>query len=146
MTRAELELEVERLRQLVIPEWRVILANQPPPDHDTDDAWATSQSMEDYDQITIHFSDECLERADATIITTIVHELLHGAFRDMRGLIDRLCGQIHRDAWQVWNAQRVHEEERLVDRLSRTIAALDAGAQVADDRPLQVGTSRHLDC
>jgi hypothetical protein len=129
VTRDDLALAVEFWRQRLTPEWRVVLMDTLPPDHDGD-CWATSQTAVDYTRISIHFTDECLSRDDAEVHVTIAHELLHALTRPWRTTMDRVFPYLPRAAFEQLDRERVHEEEKLVDRLSRLLVTLTPGGRV----------------
>lgn len=125
MTRDELKIRVEHWRQRLLPEWRVLLFDEPPPWAEDEDREynAIVQTAEDYLEARIFFTDEALDRDAPDVEVTIVHELLHPAMRELRGVIDRV--QLHpAEAGSVLSALS-SAEERVVDRLSRAIVALD---------------------
>jgi hypothetical protein len=123
MTREQLACAVERWRLILIPEWRVVLMDERPPWEVDNDFHAVSQTSEDYTEIRVHFTDECLLRDDAQVEVTIAHELLHALTRPWRGITDRVAPYLPQFAIDQLEAERVHEEEKLVDRLSRVLIA-----------------------
>jgi hypothetical protein len=88
-----------------------------------------SRSKENYRQIDVFFTDDLLGQPAIEIEVTVVHELLHALTRPWRAQIDSLCGTLSREAYATLADQRVHEEEQLVDRLSRVIVAQAHGSQ-----------------
>jgi hypothetical protein len=141
MTRTELAVFVELWRQRLIPEWRVVLMDALPPDHHGN-CLATSQTDEDYTRISIHFTDECLSRDDAEVQVTVAHELLHALTRPWRTTVDRVEPYLPQVAFEQVEAERLHAEEQLVDRISRLLVTLTDNAIVGPatveyDRPAQ---------
>lgn len=59
----------------------------------------------------------------------IVHELLHVVFRDFSKAIDSIKDHLAPPAASQWEDRVEHEEEGVVDRLSRAIVALHYQAQ-----------------
>ena len=124
MTREDLPVVVELWRQRLIPEWRVVLMDTKPDWETDDDFYAISQTADDYTEIRVFFTDECLAREDANVHVTIAHELLHALTRPWRTVIDRVEPYLPQLALDHLNAERIHEEEQLVDRLSRLLVAI----------------------
>lgn len=121
VTRDGLAALVEEWRAILVPEWRVLLMAKPHPETDADDIHAESQSRDDYTEICIHFTDDCLEREREAVEVTVVHELLHALTRPWRAQIDSIASQIASPLYVALTNARSHEEEQLVDRLSRVL-------------------------
>lgn len=128
VTRLELLGLVEDWRALLCPEWRVILLDEPPSDTDPDEYNAIMEAPDDYRQICMHFTDDCLRRRQESVEVTIVHELLHALTRPGRRMVQRLHGHLPSTLVQELDAWRSHEEEQLVDRLARALVATRRGA------------------
>jgi hypothetical protein len=131
MPQKELAELVEAWRKVLIPEWRVFLKADLPPDHDGD-CWATCQTSGDYREIRVHFTDDCLRRSRREIEITIVHEFLHALTRPWRKLLDDVEDEVAKPKHDLLNEVREHEEEQLVDRLSYVIVA-----QTHDSEPFE---------
>jgi len=127
VTRSELVDVVEQWRQALLPEWRILLVDHPPPAADEDDEdneyFATCQTAVDYDELRVYFTDDCLERPDEEVHVTVVHELLHALMRPHRALLEELAPQVTMAVYTVISARRRHDEEHLVERLSRALVA-----------------------
>lgn len=65
-----------------------------------------------------------LELTPQRIEACLVHELLHCHTRDMSNLADAVVGQLHRDAYSIFDSAVRRAEEQLVDRLA--VALVDA--------------------
>lgn len=124
MTRDDLAAAVELWRQRLIPEWRVVLLDHKPPWKVDGEFYACAQTADDYPRISIHFTDDCLDRDDAEVHVTVAHELLHALTRPWRTVTDRVEPYLPQLALDHLDAERIHEEEQLVDRLSRLLVTL----------------------
>jgi hypothetical protein len=130
VTRKQLARLVETWRRKLTPEWRVILMTEPPPDHEGDDFWAISQTKNDYTEVCLYFTDGCLARGAAEVEITVVHELLHALTRPWRSTIDDVETHMPKATHDLLYSQQGHEEEQLVDRLSRALVAERLGSTV----------------
>lgn len=123
VSREELAELVESWRKELIPEWRVTLSDDPPPDFENDEAWAACQRGDDYLAITVHLTDECLKRSAREIEITVVHELLHALFRPWAKQIEDVAFDLGSLRASALRKEREHEEEQLVDRLAYCLVA-----------------------
>jgi len=135
VTRTELAALVERWRRILLPEWRVVLMDGPPPDEQHDSFWAISQTKNDYREICVYFTPECLDDRSRCEVT-VVHELLHALTRPWRQQIDSVASDLAAPAYHALRRAREHEEEQLVDRLARVLVSLVGGS----DRTAAYGT------
>jgi hypothetical protein len=126
VTRTELAALVERWRRILLPEWRVLLMDGPPPDAEHDGFWAICETKPDYRELCVYFTPECLADRDRCEVT-VVHELLHALTRPWRQQIDSIASDLAAPAYHALRRAREHEEEQLVDRLARVIVFLAGG-------------------
>lgn len=128
MTRKQLAVRVEYWRRRILPEWRAVVIDEPPDwADDRDEYLAVCQTASDYSEVRLHFTTAALERGQAEVDVTIVHELLHPLFRPMRQALDRISPSVAPTSWHAVRDQLEHDEEMAVDRLSRLIVTLDSG-------------------
>lgn len=120
MNRHQLEIRVELWRDRLAPEWRITLDPNAPPGHE--DAVASCQADNDYEHARMHFTDYCLGLELPVIDKVIIHEILHLLFREGRRCWDAVDGQVHRDVRTAVDHQHDSWEERVIERLARTIA------------------------
>jgi hypothetical protein len=124
MTRKQLAKLVEAWRKVLLPEWRVFLMDEPPPENSEDnDFWAICQTKDDYRELCVFFSDDCLERSARQVEITVVHELLHALTRPWRQQIDDVAFDLGNIRASALRELREHEEEQLVDRLAYVLVA-----------------------
>lgn len=134
-----------RLRRLVhtwagrlgLEKWRILVEIEA---HDDGTCSASTHRSRTYDAATIVFQPWIVGRqppptdwpgrawtSDDEIERTVVHELLHCCLRDCReAALGPVDGQIHRDAFNVFEAGWRYAEEQVVDRLAN--ALVDAWA------------------
>lgn len=131
MTRSELAEIVEEWRQMLLPEWRVVIKDRPFDDESDDDVWASCQACEDYRELRVHFTDACLRRPREQVEITVVHELLHALTRPWRQQVMSMSSDLASDVYRRLEDARRHEEEQLVDRLSRVLVSERRGDDLA---------------
>lgn len=59
-----------------------------------------------------------LELTSQRVEASLVHELLHCLTRDLRNVAETVDGQLHRDAFSIFESAVMRAEEQLVDRLA----------------------------
>lgn len=125
MTRDQLAVIAERWRALLLPEWRVVLVatSKDFDDADSQDYWAICRTKDDYTEIRLHLTDECIARSDEEVEITLVHEMLHALTRPWRQQIDSIAGTMSSEAYRALLNARGQAEEQLVDRLSRVLVS-----------------------
>lgn len=125
MTREQLAEVAELWRGLLLPEWRVVLVDSAEgfDGGSDDDYWAICDTKKDYTEIRLHLTDECLVRPDDEVLVTLVHEMLHALTRPWRQQIDSVASAMGGEAYRALRNAREHEEEQLVDRLSRVLVS-----------------------
>ena len=69
----------------------------------------------------------------AEVHVTVAHELLHALTRPWRTVIDRVEPYLPQLALDHLDAEGIHEEEQLVDRISRLLVTLTGGVTVGPD-------------
>lgn len=123
MTREQLAQVAEQWRARLLPEWRVVLVDSAEgfDGASDDDYYAICETKNDYTEIRVHFTDESLARSYEEVVVTLVHEMLHALTRPWRQQIDSVACTMGSDAYRALSNARSHEEEQLVDRLSRVL-------------------------
>lgn len=122
MTLAELEARVEKWRALLAPEWRITITTDGPDDREHR---ACITADDDYLHAALYVAPATRDEALGELDVTIVHELLHLHFRELRRTIDLIDGHVHRDAATVLEDRFLSVEELTVERLARVIARLE---------------------
>ncbi|HYI80021.1 MAG TPA: hypothetical protein VEW67_04100 [Thermoleophilaceae bacterium] len=121
MTRDQLAERVEWWRSRVVPEWRVALNDDPPPDHDMDNVAGVMQSDWTIAELKIHFPDDTLELIDIKLDCIIVHELLHGALDRVLDHDEILRPHVAASLWIAYQGGRNGDMEEFNDRMARII-------------------------
>lgn len=123
MTRKRLALLVEDWRRILLPEWRVIVYDEPLDDMEVGDAWAACRTPDDYLKIHVYFTDKLLKESAEEIETTVVHELLHALTRPWRKQLDSVSYELGNLKTSALRESQEHEEEKLIDRLAYALVA-----------------------
>jgi len=100
----------------LVPGWRVNLVDERPGDdcHYAAVSWGDSNFALD-----IWLSDEAMMEPWTELTATIIHELLHPLFRELRQGFMPEPGDPAREAW-------VHQEELIVERISTAVGYMDS--------------------
>jgi hypothetical protein len=128
VTRRELERRLEHWRERLVPEWRLTLKESGPNWQDEDDYLATVQADSDYHHAKVYFTSACLDRDEASIDVTIVHELLHLLAREMRRTLDVVKDHTPPAVHAIASETQSTGEEQLVERVAHAIVSADRGA------------------
>lgn len=112
--------DVEKYRALILPEWSVELHEDREPE---DDEPLAEAIWDDHAFIVrIWFSDDLINSTNRfKVRQTIVHELMHPLFRDMRQQFARIIDDFHPKHAAAEEDMREHFEEVLVERVSRSV-------------------------
>lgn len=123
MNRRDLVRRLDHWRELIAPEWRITLVDDRPEDLDGNlDANAACTADDHYLHADIWINPDYLEEASsARLDVTLIHELVHLHFRDLRGLIDSLEPTLGKPVLELALEQFNAAEERAIDRLARVI-------------------------
>ena len=108
-----------RLAPLGVAHWtidRVVLCDETP---SGPSANATVRTSSTYDYCTFYFRNEFIAEAAADELdTTIIHEWLHVAMRDLDEAVLSANAQLSPGFCDAWEDRLTHEREGLVDRLA----------------------------
>lgn len=130
VTRDEIQKRVERWRQLIIPEWNVVLKADPPTDVPAEDLGrGRCETNPELRSVKVLVNTARID--DGTDLDeTIVHELLHAAFDE---LLDPVRSHLTELSPQTASAVRRQIEslyEPLIERLARVVVSLGRPEQV----------------
>lgn len=89
-------------------------------------ALASCGAADDYDRATLKFRRDIHEQDDRENVLdyAIIHELLHLHARDISETIEAILGSLGDEAGTAYRKRWDHEEEGLVDRLTRIVLDL----------------------
>lgn len=101
--------EIEALAGQFLPGWRIILTDEPPGPEDADNLAVVSWPEHAF-EIRLWLSDKTLASEPDLRRVTIIHELIHPLFRELRAEF-KPDGGPKADRWE-------HFEEMIIERLS----------------------------
>ena len=110
-----LRKEIEALAGQFLPGWRIILTDEPPDPEDADNLAVVSWPEHAF-EIKLWLADKTIESEPDLRRVTIIHELIHPLFRELRAEFKPDDGP-KADRWE-------HFEEMIIERLS--VAGMDS--------------------
>lgn len=121
ISRRELVARVEHWRERIAPEWQLSVITERP-ELDDPDVNACCTADDDYLHAAIWVNPAYLGRTTAARLdVTIVHELVHLYFRDLRAALEPLEELVGKPTAATIRGTAMNAEERAVDRLARLI-------------------------
>jgi hypothetical protein len=121
VTRRQLARRVEWWRSRLVPEWRVCLMTEPPPDHPMDNVAGVMECDWTIAQIRVHIPDSTLQLDDRAIDRVIVHELLHAPLDQVLDHDEILEAHVAPSLWEAYREGRRSDMEQYNDRVARLI-------------------------
>lgn len=102
------------LAEWILPGWTVTLMDDPPEwDTATDEYWAVCDYGDNNRDLRIYLTDDLLAADSDEIVRTLVHEMLHPHFRELRFA----NGIREQDDPEIWN----HHEEIIVETFTHLL-------------------------